>query len=107
MSSHKMPQNKNKTTVNEQIQVNGLNHSPLSTDLEIIQLNCNNVENKLTEGLRNIDSKQIHLQNRINELENAFSIVTSATRAPPQYTDFDDEQTFLELNEKVRTTALK
>lgn len=105
-----MPQTTNQTTVNEQIQVNGpysVNHSPLSNDLEIIQLNCNNVENKLTEGLRNIHSQQIHVQNRINELNNASPIVPSATQAPPQYTNVDGEQTCLELNEKVRTTALK
>lgn len=73
----------------------------MSMDLECIQLNCNNIENKLTEDLRTIDNKQIHLQNRINELENAFTIASNASQATQQYIDFDGEQTCLELNEKV------
>lgn len=78
---------------------------PLARDLEIIQLSCNNFENKLTEDLRLIDSKQAHLQKRINELEKVFSIASIAARAQQQCTDFDGEQTCLKLNEKVRITG--
>lgn len=78
---------------------------PLAKDLEIIQLSCNNFENKLTEDLQIIDSKQVHLQKRINELENVFSIASIAAQAQQQCADFDGEQTCLKLNEKVRITA--
>lgn len=70
--------------------------------MEIIRLNCNNFENELVEDLRNIDNKQIHLQNRINELENAFTVASNTAQASQQWTDFDGEQTCSELHEKVR-----
>lgn len=89
-------------SIRKQNQANGTHRTPLAKDLGTIQLNCNNLENELAEGLQTIDNKQIHLQNLINELENAF---TNATQVTQQRTNFDGERTFIELHEKVRITA--
>lgn len=86
---------------------NAINHASLATDVETIQFNCNNFENKLTEDFRSIDNQQMHLQNRINELENVLTIASNEKNASQSYTDLDDGQTYIKLNEKVRTYLSK
>lgn len=94
------PQNKTKKLFLNRTQ----SSESVADGLETIQLKCNNSENKFADDLRTIDTKQIHLQNRINELENVFTIASARTMQQ-SLADADSDQMCSDLSEKVRNQA--